>query len=369
MFRERRIVTRCRVEFERLDRHIVGESEDLHVGGVFVRTDELLPVGAVTQLQITLPDGTVVQVVSRVAHQLDSAAARALGRAIGVGFTFLEHETEGRDRLIDYLENLEEEEASAPDRELPEGAYILVADPSEPMRERLVSALSRAEKLHVVAVSTGAEAYAACREVSPHAVVAEVDMPEMDGWSLLQSLGSRSRLARIPVVLLSEDGGDLTRLKAYRLGVSDFIPKPFTDEELRIRVRRVLARQGSGERTVLRGKLSEIPLSTLLSILDFEAKSGILELLSWGMTSRVFVARGRVVRIEGPVEKESPRRRLLRVLDWSEGDFEFHACEVVGTDEIQLQTTQLLLEHARVRDEEEKRRAAPPAEKDEEETR
>ena len=53
-----RVVARCRVEFERLDRRVVAESEDLSRRGAFVRTDELLPTGAVTELDLTLPDGT-----------------------------------------------------------------------------------------------------------------------------------------------------------------------------------------------------------------------------------------------------------------------------------------------------------------------
>jgi len=41
----------------------------------------------------------------------------------------------------------------------------------------------------------------------------------------------------------------------------------------------------------------------------------------------------------------------MRVLDWRDGNFEFVACEVVGTDEVGDATTTLLLEHARLRDE------------------
>ena len=46
-----------------------------------------------------------------------------------------------------------------------------------------------------------------------------------------------------------------------------------------------------------------------------------------------------------------PRARLMQVLDWTRGHFEFSSCDVVGTDEIGQATTQLLLEHARLRDE------------------
>jgi hypothetical protein len=41
----------------------------------------------------------------------------------------------------------------------------------------------------------------------------------------------------------------------------------------------------------------------------------------------------------------------MAVLDWTSGTFEFTSCEVVGSDEIGVNTSALLLEHARIRDE------------------
>jgi hypothetical protein len=58
-----------------------------------------------------------------------------------------------------------------------------------------------------------------------------------------------------------------------------------------------------------------------------------------------------VVKVELGKSDAPARARLMAVLDWAAGHFEFSGCEVVGADEIGLPTTQLLLEHARVRDE------------------
>jgi len=112
--REPRLITRCVVEFERLDDHVVAESEDLSRRGVFVRTDALLPVGAVTELQIALPGQLEFRVIARVAHLLSPAAARALGRHVGMGFEFLETNSDGRQALVDYLDDLLEELTPAP---------------------------------------------------------------------------------------------------------------------------------------------------------------------------------------------------------------------------------------------------------------
>ena len=42
---------------------------------------------------------------------------------------------------------------------------------------------------------------------------------------------------------------------------------------------------------------------------------------------------------------------MMRMLDWTAGQFEFSGCEVVGADELGHATTQILLEHARISDE------------------
>jgi len=45
------------------------------------------------------------------------------------------------------------------------------------------------------------------------------------------------------------------------------------------------------------------------------------------------------------------RLRLMQLLDWEAGSFEFSPCAIGGRDELQTTVTQLLLEHARVSDE------------------
>ncbi len=350
VYREPRIITACRVEFRRLDQTVVAESEDLSRRGVFVRTESLLPVGDVIELAITLPDDDVVRVISRVAHLLAPSAARALGRRSGMGFEFLEHDNEGREQLTRYLEEVLEE-VTPPPMSVPMSARVLVADPSGRILERLATTLG-GDGFAVTTVTNGAEAYSACLDNPPDALLASADMPVMDGWTLVKMLVARPSLADVPVLLMSDDSSDMTRLKAYRLGVRDFVHRPFTDEEICIRLRRVVMAGGNARQTVvLRGDLSQIGLPTLLSLLEFERKSGILVVLRDDEAARLFVAGGRIVKVEGPGNEGTSHDRLMTVLDWANGNFEFAACEVVGTDEIDMSTSLLLLEHARMRDE------------------
>jgi CheY-like chemotaxis protein/Tfp pilus assembly protein PilZ len=348
--REQRIVIRCEVEFERLGRRIQTISEDLSSSGVFVRTEELLAVGAVVELCIRLPDGQEFRVVSRVAHLLTPAAARSLGRRPGMGFAFLAHENAGRERLVTYLEELTGD-MPPPRLELPNQPFAVVADPRQPLLDRLEVALG-SMGFETLLFRNGAEALAACHELIPDVVVAALEMPVMNGLALLARLKNKQVLAEVPVVLMADEATDLTRLQAYRLGVRDIVPRPFTDEELCIRVARAAleARRPAPE-PVLRGNLSEISVATLLSLFEFERRSGVLHLRRDEQSANLFVAAGRVVKLEEPEGHSGSMERIMRLLDWKRGRFEWSPGEVSTGDDLGVQTQQLLLEHARVRDE------------------
>jgi len=283
---------------------------------------------------------------------LSASAARALGRQAGMGFELLEQDSERRARLNAYLDTVLDAPRASPGGAAEERVRVLVADPSTRLLERLATGLGDAG-FEVDLAQSGAEAYSACLSRPPAILLLADELPVMDGWMLIGMLAAHVKLAEVAIVLMSADASDITRLKAYRLGVRDFIHKPFTDEELAIRLKRLASPQQrpEPERVVLRGSVAEIGVGTLLSLLDFERKSGILIVVAEDAVARVFVAGGRVVKVESSAGDAQPRARLMGVLDWSKGSFEFIACDVVGRDEIGLPTQHILLEHARVRDE------------------
>jgi CheY-like chemotaxis protein len=185
----------------------------------------------------------------------------------------------------------------------------------------------------------------------PDAIVSAAALQGMTGLDLAIAMSEHQTLAQVPLILIGEDG-DLGRLEAFRAGVRDYIPQPFLDEELVIRVHRIAA-PPSVTNPGLRGSLVDIALGTLLSLLEFERKSGVLLLLGAGEIARVFVAEGKCIKIESSVANgvTRARDRLMKLLDWRDGQFEFSPMAIGGRDEIGVSTTQLLLEHARRHDE------------------
>ena len=336
------------------DKRIAGVSQDLSRRGVFVRTMEVLPVKAAVAITLDAGKGPV-QLLAEVAHVLSPEEARALGRFPGMGFTFGPSLSVAPDQFAAQIAEMMSSATPAPQAN-GQTMRVVVADGSTRLLERASTALGHAG-FDVITASNGGEAFAACLGQVPDVLVTALHMPVMGGAQRVKTLGARPELAGIPVVMMSHDAGDLARLHAYQLGVADFIPKPFTVAELCLRVRRVArAQRPQVDRVVLRGALTEISLAALLSMFEFEQKTGVLTVSLESDVAWLSVARGRVVRVRSAELSQDSRSILMRVLDWKLGHFEFAAGPIDDVDELGLSVTHLLLEHARVRDESAARR-------------
>ncbi len=74
----------------------------------------------------------------------------------------------------------------------------------------------------------------------PDLVLSDVMMPMMDGFQLLKELRSNDEMNHIPIVMLTARADMEDRLNALRIGVDDYLLKPFDEEELLIRIKNLL---------------------------------------------------------------------------------------------------------------------------------
>lgn len=74
----------------------------------------------------------------------------------------------------------------------------------------------------------------------PSLILSDVMMPEMDGYQLLTELKGKNQFRHIPVIMLTAKAALEDKLKALRIGVDDYILKPFEEEELLARVENIL---------------------------------------------------------------------------------------------------------------------------------
>lgn len=112
---------------------------------------------------------------------------------------------------------------------------ILVADDNADMRVYLSRLLS--QDWIVETAADGDAALVQATTAVPDLVLADVMMPGLDGFSLLQHLRDDPRTARVPVVLLSARTGEESTVEGLKAGADDYLIKPFTAEALRARVR------------------------------------------------------------------------------------------------------------------------------------
>ncbi len=102
---------------------------------------------------------------------------------------------------------------------------ILVADDEEGVRSFVAEALER-EGHEVVQAADGAEALAAAREEPFDVVITDLQMPRLDGMSLVRAL--RTEQPDVELVVLTAFGDVATAVEAMKLGVFDYLQKPLS---------------------------------------------------------------------------------------------------------------------------------------------
>ncbi len=113
-------------------------------------------------------------------------------------------------------------------------ARILLADDNADMRAYVSRLLS--QSYTVFAVSDGAAALHEARRQPFDLVLADVMMPELDGFGLLRALRADDALRTIPVILLSARAGEEARVEGMQAGADDYLTKPFSARELLARI-------------------------------------------------------------------------------------------------------------------------------------
>jgi len=128
-----------------------------------------------------------------------------------------------------------------------EPARILVVDDEPSITDLLAMAL-RYEGMEVRVAHLGREALEAMGTFRPHLVVLDVMLPDLSGFDVLERM-ARDRIGgRLPVLFLTARDTLDDKLRGFTLGGDDYMTKPFSVEELIVRVRAILRRvHGEGD--------------------------------------------------------------------------------------------------------------------------
>lgn len=244
---------------------------------------------------------------------------------------------------------------------------ILLVD-DDPWIVRMVTAVLEKRGYQIMTAPDGAEALKVVAQSTPNLIITDVMMPRMDGWTLVKQLRAQPRFAMVPVIFLTALASDDDRIRGFRLGADDYLPKPFRFDELDLRVANVLKKQqelhkeakpgGEDGKPGIHGALDQLGLSSLLAMLEMERKSGVLVLRRGSEVGRIFVREGRVVFARMDAGPKQNAEAVFELLGWPDGRFDFSTIEVDMEDQVQSSTTHLLMEGARLIDEANNKRGA-----------
>ena len=121
---------------------------------------------------------------------------------------------------------------------------ILVVDVEPDITALVAYHLARAG-FRVSTAANGPDALRAAREEKPDIVILDLMLPGISGYDILAELRKRDETKDVGVILLTARREETDRIRGLSLGADDYLTKPFSPQELSLRVRGLLRRLGS----------------------------------------------------------------------------------------------------------------------------
>ena len=133
---------------------------------------------------------------------------------------------------------------------------ILVADDSITI-QKIVAMAFENEDAEVEGIGDGQEAFDKVPDFKPDIVLADVDMPGLDGFELCQKIKGNSELANIKVLLLASDFEDFDEGRFKESQAENYISKPFKSDDIVQMVTKVMTGESAVETAVLPDSVKE----------------------------------------------------------------------------------------------------------------
>ena len=247
------------------------------------------------------------------------------------------------------------------------GLVLIIED--DEWVSRLLAESVRDAGYEVIACGMAEGGLEAARASSPDCVICDIQLPDEDGYAVARQLRAmRGRVAVTPILFLSGLDDQASRLAAFDAGGDAYMTKPFRIDEVVAQVAALMqmaarllraAQAGSlrppgmdPETAAISGDLSQIPIATVLAVLEMERRTGSFEVTSKKRRGALQIVRGFVTQavIGGA---DAPVLTAMRaLLSWNIGKFSFtHAADREPPSRDLKTVGQLLVESARLQDE------------------
>jgi len=139
---------------------------------------------------------------------------------------------------------------------------VLTVDDSKTVRI-IVKKSFKTFDCEIIEAQNGVEGLAMAAKTNPDIILLDITMPVMDGVEMLTKLKSDPALKAIPVIMLTAEAGRENVMKIAKIGVRDYIVKPFKEEVLVDKVSRVVDLRPAGEAEPKQKKIDD-PIEILV---------------------------------------------------------------------------------------------------------
>lgn len=121
----------------------------------------------------------------------------------------------------------------------PEMSHVLIVDDSRTIRMQVRTVLEQ-EGLRVSEAADGKAALGVATDVKPDLIITDLNMPEMDGISLVRALRNDATFPKIPILILTTVTDQEMKDKGRAAGATGWLCKPFKPDQLKIVLNKVL---------------------------------------------------------------------------------------------------------------------------------
>ena len=118
---------------------------------------------------------------------------------------------------------------------------VLIVD-DDPDIQRLISYNLLQAGFEVTTAQTGSAALASVQKHPPDLIILDLMLPDIDGMEVCRVLRHRETSGRIPILMLTARGEEVDRTKGLEAGADDYLVKPFSPEELVLRIKAIFNR-------------------------------------------------------------------------------------------------------------------------------
>ena len=122
---------------------------------------------------------------------------------------------------------------------------ILVVDDDSNICELLRLYLEK-DGYEVAIANNGGEAVRMFQELSPDLMLLDIMLPVLDGWQVCREI---RKFSDNPIIMLTAKGETFDKVLGFELGADDYVVKPFDAKEVMARIKAVLRRSGTAEKT------------------------------------------------------------------------------------------------------------------------